>query len=177
MKSAIFIDGIHIEKFQLHSGRQISFQKLGDELTKGDFRVRTYYYSAMPHLSERPTKEELELYGKIERFHEALSKIPRFEIKLGRIQRINGKYTQKGVDMQLGVDMVQMSANKLIDKAILLANDSDFVYAIRKAKDAGVVITLAHFPNDKINPELEKAADERIQLDESFVTKCLFNYR
>jgi len=175
MKTAIFIDGIHIEKFQLIHDKQISFKKLNDELTKGDFRVRTYFYTCVPFLSDPPTKDELELFKKVEKFHNAIDKIPRFEIKLGRIQKINGKYTQKGVDMQLGVDMVQMSTSKQIDKAILLANDSDFVYAIKKAKEAGVVTTLVYFSDDKINTVLEKVADEKIKLDDAFLSKCLFN--
>lgn len=174
MKTAIFIDGVYIGKFQKQTGKQISFEKLNNELTRDEFRVRTYYYTCMPYLSDPPTREEKELYGKIERFHDAINKIPRFEIKLGRLQKVNGKFTQKGVDMQLGVDLVQMSASKQIDKAILIANDSDFVYAIEKAKSAGVVTTLVYFSDDEINPSLVKAADEKIKIDDAFVTKCQF---
>jgi len=72
------------------------------------------------------------------------------------------------------VDMVQMSTNKQIDKAILIAADGDFVYAVKKAKEAGVVTTLVFFPKNKINRDLLKAVDEVIQLDDAFITKCLF---
>ena len=174
VKTAIFIDGVYLGKFQLQKSKPLNFEKLNDELTKGDFRVRTYYYTCMPYLSNPPTKQEQELYNRVEKFHEAIDKIPRFEIKLGRLQKIGGKFTQKGVDMQLGVDMVQMSTSKQIDKAILIANDSDFVYAIEKAKSAGVVTTLVYFSDDEINPSLVKAADEKIKIDDAFVTKCQF---
>ena len=175
MKTAIFIDGVYIGKFQKQTGKQISFEKLNNELTRDEFRVRTYYYTCMPYLSDPPTREEKELYGKIERFHDAINKIPRFEIKLGRLQKVNGKFTQKGVDMQLGVDLVQMSASKQIDKAILIASDSDFVYAIEKAKSAGVVTTLVYFSENNLNKTLLSATDEKVRLDESFLTKCLYN--
>ena len=175
MKTAIFIDGVYVGKFQKYSGNQISFKKLNEELTKGDFRVRTYYYTCMPFLSDTPTKEEEELFRKVEKFHEAIDKLPRFEIKLGRLQKIDGKFAQKGVDMQLGVDMVQMSTSKQIDKAILIANDSDFVYAIEKVKAAGVVTTLVYFSEADLNISLLKAADEKLKLDETFLTKCLYN--
>ena len=174
MKTAIFIDGVYIGKFQKQTGKQISFEKLNEELTKDEFRVRTYYYTCMPYRSDPPTKEEQELYRKVEKFHDAIDKLPRFEIKLGRLQKIGGKFTQKGVDMQLGVDLVQMSASKQIDKAILIASDSDFVYAIEKAKSAGVVTTLVYFSDDKINPSLEKASDEKIKIDDAFIRKCQF---
>ena len=174
MKVAIFIDGAHLAKVEQESGKHLSYQKLGDELTKGDFRVRTYYYDARPHRSDLDSKKEQELDDRIETFHHAIDKFPRFEIKLGRLQKINGKWIQKGVDMQLGVDMVQMSTNKQIDKAILIAADGDFVYAVKKAKEAGVVTTLVFFPKNKINRDLLKAVDEVIQLDDAFITKCLF---
>ena len=175
MKVAIFIDGDHLGKSEQESGKHLSYQKLGDELTKGDFRVRTYYYTAVPNLSDISSEEERELYHKYETFRSAIDRLPRFEIKLGRLQKINGKWVQKGVDMLLGIDMVQMSANKQIDKAILLAADGDFVYAVKKAKEAGVVTTLVYFPNNIINSDLLKVVDEKIKLDDAFITKCLFN--
>ena len=175
MKTAIFIDGVYIGKFQIQNGKQISFEKLNEELTKDEFRVRTYYYTCMPYLSDPPKKEEQELYNRVKKFHEAIDKIPRFEIKLGRLQKIDGKFKQKGVDMQLGVDLVQMSASKQIDKAILIASDSDFVYAIEKAKSEGVVTTLVYFKENELNPTLLKAADEKLKLDDAFLTKILYN--
>ena len=175
MKTAIFIDGVYIGKFQKQNGKQISFDKLNKALTPDEFRVRTYYYTCMPYLSDPPTKEEQELYRKIEKFHEAIDKIPRFEIKLGRLQKIHGEFKQKGVDMQLGVDLVQMSTSKQIDKAIIIASDSDFIYAIEKAKSAGVVTTLVYFSEHDLNKKLLMSTDERLKIDEAFLAKCLYN--
>ena len=174
MKVAIFIDGTHLGMLEQEMGQGLSYEKLCDELTKGDFRVRTYWYGAIPEKSDLVTDEERELYHKMETFRAAIDNLPKFEIKLGKLQKIGGTWKQKGVDMRLGVDMVQMSANKQIDKAILIAADGDFVYAVNKAKDAGVVISLVSFPNDMINRDLLRAVDEVIKLDEDFVKKIRF---
>ena len=175
MKVAIFIDAAHLSKVEQENGININYEKLGDELTKGDYRVRTYFYDARANRSDLDSKEEQELDYKKETFLCALDRFPRFEVKLGRLQKIMGKWIQKGVDMRLGVDMVQMSANKQIDKAILIAADGDFVYSIMKAKEAGVVTILVSFPNDIINRDLRKAVDEVIELDNAFIEKCRFN--
>jgi len=175
MKTAIFIDGVHLLKVEQEYGKHVNYEKLGDELTKGDFRVRTYFYDARINQSDIDTEELREFDNKQKIFHYAIDRYPRFEIKLGRLKNFQGKWKQKGVDMQLGVDMVQMSANKLIDKAILIASDGDFVYAVNKAKDAGVVTSLVTFPNDKTSPDLAKAVDEVIKLDDAFVEKIQFN--
>jgi len=77
--------------------------------------------------------------------------------------------------MQLGVDLVQMSTSKQIDKAIIIASDSDFIYAIEKAKSAGVVTTLVYFSEDDLNKTLLMSTDERLKIDEAFLAKCLYN--
>lgn len=174
MKISIFIDGGYLGKLLQTKNKKISFQKLNDELSKDEFRVRTYYYTCMPYQDTPPTSDQQRLFQKVDRFHHALTKLPRFEIKLGRLQNVNGHYTQKGVDMQLGVDLVQMSARKLIDVAIIIASDSDFVYAIKQAKEAGVVTILAYFPESNINKSLVDEVDEVIYLDDPFLSKCEF---
>ena len=63
--------------------------------------------------------------------------------------------------MRLGVDLVQMSMNKKINKAILIASDSDFEYAVEKAQEVGVTVTLAYFANSKINSKFLKTVDEK----------------
>ena len=175
MKAAIFIDGWHLKKREEDNKIKLDYHKLSDELTKGDYRVRTNYYAARAKPEDLVTKELKELDLITETFHCALDRFPRFAIRLGRLEKIAGKWKQKGVDMRLGVDMVQMSANKLIDKAILIAADGDFVYAVEKAKDAGIVTSLITFPVDAINRDLRRAVDEVVELDKATFEKCKLN--
>ncbi|MGQ0771476.1 MAG: NYN domain-containing protein [Nitrososphaerota archaeon] len=110
--------------------------------------------------------------SKTQRFHDKIRKLDKFEVKLGRLQEINGKYVQKGVDMRLGVDLVQMSMNKIIDKAIIITADSDFEYAVEKAQEAGITVSLAYFPNSKISKHFLESMNERIVLDDAVLERC-----
>ena len=172
MKAAIFIDGWYVAKVTKDANKRINFEKLSDELTGSSYRIRTYYYTCMPYKSSPPTTEETRRYQNMQRFLNALENIPRFEVKLGRLQYINGKFTQKGVDMQLGVDLAQMSARKQMDEAIVIAADSDFVYAIQTAKDLGIVTKLVYYPQFNPNDSLLNVVDERIVLDDELMNKC-----
>ncbi|WP_120946210.1 NYN domain-containing protein [Helicobacter labacensis] len=49
---------------------------------------------------------------------------------------------QKGVDMKIGLDIASLAIKKQAEKIILIANDSDFVPAVRFAKQEGVIIQL-----------------------------------
>ncbi|WP_163532675.1 NYN domain-containing protein [Helicobacter suis] len=49
---------------------------------------------------------------------------------------------QKGVDMKIGLDIASLAIKKQVEKIILIANDSDFVPAIRFAKQEGVIVQL-----------------------------------
>lgn len=46
--------------------------------------------------------------------------------------------------MRLGIDLVQMSMKKDIEKAIVITSDSDFEYAVEKAQESGVKIAFLY---------------------------------
>ncbi len=62
---------------------------------------------------------------------------------------------------------------KKTDKVILIASDSDFVYAIEKAKEVGIKTVLAYFSRFAINNSLLDAVDETIKLDGKFLNRIL----
>lgn len=156
--------------------RKINYLTLSDELSARDDRLRTYYYTCMPFQSNPPTSEESQRYSKVDNFIHQLRGLPRFEVKLGRLQRItNGtqiKFTQKGVDMMLGVDLVKMSMGKQIDRAVVITADSDFVYAVQAVKDAGVLTTLYYSQLLPVNQSLLDVFDESQIIDQDLLNKC-----
>jgi len=142
-------------------------------------RVRTYYYDCLPYQSNPPTPEEKERYSKKQRFMTMLKRLPRFEIKLGRLAKYpkpDGKYgfEQKKVDILLSIDLTRVAISKQIDRVILVAGDSDFVPAIQVAKDAGAITQLVYFPRT-VHNELLDACDERIELSQENIQKILKN--
>lgn len=169
MNSAIFIDAGYFLKLLKLRNKKVNFIKLSDELATGTKRVKTLFYDSLPI---QGTILGDSLYTKACRFHNVLRHLKDFEVKLGKLHQINGKFIQKGVDMRLGIDLVQMSMKKQIDKAILITADSDFEYAVEKAQEAGVKVSLAYFPTSLISSTFLKSVDERISLTDNLLDKC-----
>lgn len=176
-RCAIFIDGGYLnEILRQKGGPRIDFKKLSERLSGDMDRLRTYYYTSMPFQSNPPTDDEKQRYSKTNRFINHLKHIPRFEVKLGRLQKITGPegddYRQKGVDMMLGVDLVRMSWDKQIQKAVIMTADSDFVYAVQAAKDAGVVTQLCYAKELRVNQSLMDVFDENMPFTQDVIDAC-----
>lgn len=175
---AIFIDAAYLQ-FTLREFKspRIDFEKLVSEMAGGREILRSYYYDCEPYQSDPPTPEEKKRFGGAQRFHYALDRIPRFQVRLGKLAfrglNENGKpiFQQKRVDIQMGVDMVLLAAKHQISDAVILAGDSDFLPAIDAAKPEGVVIHLFH--GDRPHADLVAKCDERTRIDQAFVDSIL----
>jgi uncharacterized LabA/DUF88 family protein len=109
-----------------------------------------FYYTAPPFQSERPTKEENERFRRYEIFREKLSNNKIMSVKEGRCQRLKAgnkfEYSQKGVDALLIIDLISVPLQySLVKKVILMANDSDFVPAVKRLKELRVEVLLFTF--------------------------------
>ena len=176
-RCVIFIDAGYLSEILRRKGSpRIDFKKLSEKLSGDMDRLRTYYYTSMPHQSDPPTDDEKQRYIKTNKFINYLKHVPRFEVKLGRLQKITGpdgdRYTQKGVDMMLGVDMVRMSWSKQIQKAVVMTADSDFAYAVQTAKDAGVITQLCYAKELHVNQSLLDVFDENILFTQETIDAC-----
>ena len=182
---AIFIDGGYLEKVLVHNhpGKFIDFEKLANKLAGSDTLLRAHYYHCLPYQSSSPTPDEATRYSKKHKFFTKLGYLPRFDVKLGRLIYAgndsdgNPVFIQKRVDVMLGVDMVLLASKAKITDAILISGDSDLIPAIEVVKSEGVVFTLWHglFAVKETRPsrELHQMADERNELDESFINTIL----
>jgi uncharacterized LabA/DUF88 family protein len=174
-RTAIFIDGAYLQRVlrDEFGGVNVNFDALSWKMANETDILRTYYYNCMPYQGNPPTQEESRRFGRARGFHTALQMLPRFEVKLGRLEfrgnddSGNPILQQKRVDILLGVDMVLLSAKGHIQQAILLAGDSDFIPAVTVAKSEGVVIRLYH--GDHCHLDLQREVDERIRLDQAFI--------
>jgi len=116
------------------------------------------------------------------RFLSALSSLPRFRVRLGKLafrgtnQQGAPIFVQKRVDIMLGVDMVQLAATRQIARAVLLVGDSDFVPAVEVVKQHGVLTVLWHGPRrpgqaNTVHRELWDACDDRFELTQPLITR------
>ena len=69
------------------------------------------------------------------------------EIKLGYLLFSDGKFHEKGVDVQIAVDIVRGSIKNEYDKFYLISSDTDLLPAIQTAKDEGKEVIYVGFEN------------------------------
>ena len=138
---AVFIDGGYMDKLLYDSGGlRIDFGEFVRRLVEGRHLPRAYYYHCLPYRSAEPTQQEEHFFRNKEKFFNALRRIDQFEVRLGHLafrgidshgQRM---LEQKGVDVQLAVDLLTLAFNRVINTAVLLAGDGDLVPAVVKAR-------------------------------------------
>jgi uncharacterized LabA/DUF88 family protein len=180
MRAAIFIDGAYFEKVIKNEFGEITidFKKLVEVLTDGRELLRTYYYNCLPYQSTVPTPEESKRFANKERFFSYLRRLPRFNIRLGKLafrgtdREGNKVFEQKGIDTLLSIDMVNLAATKQVSNIILLAGDSDYIPAIEVTKTHGVGAILYHSQRrDSYHINLWEACDERCPINQSLINK------
>ncbi len=180
-RTAIFIDGAYLDYIlrDEFGGAYIDFHGLSQQMAHGSDFLRTYYYHCLPYQGNPPTEEERMRYSNRRSFYTALERLPRFAVRLGRLEhrglRPDGSpiFEQKRVDILLGVDLTQLSAKGQIQQAILLAGDSDFIPAIEVAKNEGVLVTLYHGANP--HSELWQQVDERHRITTEMIEGLIRN--
>lgn len=178
---AIFIDGAYLGKvlWNHHGGAGVDYAKLAIHLAGGQEILRTYYYDALPYQSDPPTADERQRFGARQRYFDALRKLPRYEVREGRCARTwdpsqnRWKFSQKQVDVLLSVDLVRLASKAQISKAVLIAGDSDFLPAVKIAKDEGVSVEVIHSPNIReVHRDLWDLADDRRPFDGAMLGSC-----
>ncbi len=169
-RTAIFIDGGYLDYVLRDMGLfgKLDYAAFIAALTGGSDLLRAYYYHCLPYQTAHPTAEESKQLGAMQKFLDALERIPRTEVCLGKLEfrgtRADGRpiYQQKRVDSQIATDLVLLSAKHRIDEAVVVTGDSDFLPAIQIAKDEGVVVRLVHGEGkNRPHNDLWKAVDER----------------
>ena len=68
-------------------------------------------------------------------------------------------FEQKGVDMRIGLDIAAYSTERLVDRIMLVTNDTDCVPAMKFGRKCGLQIVLAKLPGVKPASELIAHAD------------------
>lgn len=177
---AIFIDGGYLDSTlrDEFKGAKISYTKLARKIAGSVEILRAYYYNCLPYQRKNPIAQESARFSQAQKFHNALRALPRFEVREGMlVYRGNDDkgqpvYIQKGIDIQIGVDLVLLSAKQQISHAAVIAGDSDLIPAIKVAKNEGVLIHLYHGTDP--HKLLVQAADERTQLTGEFINDLLW---
>jgi uncharacterized LabA/DUF88 family protein len=180
VRTAIFIDGAYLGSIlrQHYARETVAFDRLAMECACGGDILRSYYYDAPPWQSNPPTADESKRFAARQRFFDSLRRLDRYEVREGRCARVwdrdrgDWKYQQKRVDVLFSVDLVRLASKGKIERAVMIAGDSDFLPAVSVAKDEGVSILLVHSPDQRqVHRDLWQAADQRRSFDAAFLAK------
>lgn len=104
-------------------------------------------------------------------FLDNLKRLPRFEVKLGKLQFIGGKFRQKMVDVLMSIDIIKKSIGNKINHIVVVAGDADFVPSIKTAKDYDVIVHLLYHPQS-VHNELLDEIDELHVISKELIDKC-----
>jgi uncharacterized LabA/DUF88 family protein len=173
-KVAIFIDGGYFGKVldKYFSGVRVDYLELCncicDNLNLN--RLRTYFYHCLPKI-RKGNKDDERRFSRMQLFLSNLRRLPRFEVKVGKLQIIGGQFRQKMIDVLMSLDIVDMCFDNQIQHAVLIAGDSDFIPAVKKAKDCGAITHLFYHPKSVHNEILDEIDELHIISDE-LIDKC-----
>ncbi len=166
----LFVDGNYMINISRNLNIKIDMEKLFDHLTKGMFRYRTHWYSAL--------ESSLDRTNNAYRFLDRLRYIPRTKVYAGRLsKRPIGHYetalkTDAGV--ALSVTMVEQAFSKSANYFLLIAGEPEYIPAVRAVQKYGGIVKLVypgHFGDLRPHPELVKIVDERFIMDADFLHK------
>jgi uncharacterized LabA/DUF88 family protein len=185
-RSAVFLDGGYLDKVLLidFNKAKINYEKLAAEMAGQNELLRAYYYHCLPYQGSPPTEVERARFASMSKFVNTISRLPRFEVRLGRLAfrgtQPNGSpiFMQKRVDCMLGVDMALLAAKGKVSNIEVLSGDSDFIPAIEAVKREGILVTLWHGnvsggSTTQPSRDLYQTCDDRKPLTQEIVDRIL----
>lgn len=171
---AVFIDGsnfYHGCANVLPAGIRVDLGQFAAKLVGKRQLIRVYFYTAVVRREDGE-----ERYQNQQRFLERLRHLWYFHVKLGRLMPRQGTVVERGVDVNIAVDMLKYAFSNAYDTAILVSGDGDFATAVDAVKDLGKHVENAYFESGR-SQELQTACDAFVRLDVEYMRECTFRPR
>jgi len=151
-RAIIFIDHANlfynIESLQI----RIDYKKFKEILTRSDHLVGAFMYMGIPE----------QVFPKKQRFLKYLSS-QGYVIQARPIKVIaEGKKMQKGLDIFIYRDIVELADEDIYDKAILVSGDSDFIEIVRKLRELEKAIEIWSFKRSLSHELLTEVGNENV---------------
>jgi len=121
-----------------------SYARLAEKISKSK-NLKVVYY--VGEIKKYPgNKKSEKLYANQQSLFSNLRK-QNIDLKLGYLLMSDGKYHEKGVDVQIAVDIVRGAIKNEYDICYIVSSDTDLLPAIQTAKDEGKKIVYVGFEN------------------------------
>jgi len=170
---AIFIDGSNLyhaleNNFKRHD---LNYEGFTQKLCGERHLYRTYYYNVLQDPAQRPEGSRDQ-----QDFLEVLRKTPYLEMRLGGTKMSQGQAVEKGIDVMLATDLLDMAWRDFYDVAVIVSGDADFAYAVQTVKNLGKFIEVAYFEGG-VSRDMLAVADITTPLNRAFFTGLWAGHR
>lgn len=163
-KCIIFIDGSNfffkLKDLKLHNLLNFDFSSFAKMLAGEDGEVvyATYYVGK---IRTDGTEKTQRLFDNQQRLLGHLKKHS-FKYSLGYLMKNDGVYHEKGVDVNIAVDMLVATYENLCNRIVLVSSDTDLLPAISKAKEKGKVIEYVGFSHKPSVAMVARCSESRL---------------
>lgn len=184
--TAVLIDAGYLKELSKYFGKGkylkldiIKFSKY-ISVKRGFWMKEIYFYTAPPFQGTPPTLNEAKLKAGYDKFISRLTKQPEVTLREGRVQKLDGEFTQKGVDTLLVMDLMELAHHQKYKSVILLACDTDFVPIIKKLYSENKMKIILYYYTDRIrhskfsmSNEILNACKDKVLLTKEDFTRNL----
>lgn len=147
----ILIDGSNfyfkLKDLKLHNLLQFDFSEFARFLVRSGKIIDSRYY--VGKVRQDGTKKADSMLADQQKLFSAL-KHHKYHYELGYLLKTKGTYHEKGVDVHIAVDMLEVAYENSCDRIILVSSDTDLAPAIEKARKKGKIVEyigFSHLPS------------------------------
>ena len=142
----VLIDGSNfyfkLKGLKLHHLLEFDFNNFAKTLAGNGKIVRCVYYIGAVRTDG--TEKTQKLFNSQRKLFAHLKK-NKFEYSLGYLLKSKNKFHEKGVDVNIAVDILVGTYENLCDRIILVSSDTDLLSAVKKAKNKNKIIEFIGF--------------------------------
>jgi len=162
MDGGNFFNGIQEMKIYFYN---VAIDEIVKTVVDGRKLIRTYYYTV------RPTDKTSKMYSTQMSFLDQLERSNYMKVRYGRLVGIPPNFKEKGTDVFLAIDMLNLAYKNSYDTAILISGDGDFVEVIECIQNMGKQIENWAFKGRK-SDNLLKVCDSFSYIDDQMIKQC-----
>ncbi len=146
---------------------KIDINKFVNKITNGRKLIRAYYYTV------RPVDKNSKMFQTQTRFLEKLERSHYVKVRYGRLIN-SGGLKEKGTDVFLAVDMLNLAYNNAYDTCILISGDGDFVEVVNSIQNMGKQVENYAFQGRK-SDNLLKTCDKFNYIEADLLKDCIIS--
>ena len=154
-RTLVFIDAGYLSKLSKHFGGgkylKLDIIKFAQYLSikQNLWCAHIFYYTAPPFQDTTPTMKDAQMRAGYDKYMSKLKRNRDLTVREGRVQNIDGQFTQKGVDTLLTMDLAEEPSERGINTIILLACDTDFVPILNRIRERHKIKVILYYFMDR----------------------------